>query len=66
MKHTMIAASVMALVLGAGPAFAQATQPLNPPPTQPGAAKMDKQMSKHTTASKKKMKRSKHSSRMSQ
>jgi hypothetical protein len=67
MTRSMIAASVMALILGTGPAFSQATPLLNPPPTQPGAAaKTDSQMSKHKTASKKKMKRSRHSSRMSQ
>jgi hypothetical protein len=66
MKRTTIVASLMALMLGAGPAFAQATPPVSPAPTQPGAAKMDKQMSKKTTATKKKaMKKTKQSDQMS-
>jgi hypothetical protein len=52
--RTLLAASILSLMIGAGPALAQATPPLNSPPTEPGDMGTKKKAVKKTKTSKSK------------
>ena len=54
--RTLLAASIlsMSLAIGAGPALAQATQPLTPAPTEPGDMTKKKKVEKKAKTSKSK------------
>jgi hypothetical protein len=54
MARTLIAASVLSLLIGLGPALAQATQPVRPAPTEPGDMTTKKKTVKHKTTKMKK------------
>ena len=58
MMRTLVAASVLSLVIGVGPALAQATPLLNPPPSEPGDMTKKKAV-KHAKTSKTKKSSSK-------
>jgi len=52
--RTLLAASMLSLLIGAGPALAQATPPVTPAPTEPGDMTKKKKVEKKAKTSKSK------------